>query len=205
MKRLFCLILIALCIPLVSHAQKRVVDNTTRETVRFVESVPEPEPKPEKLKKPKKPLNIKYQGEVNVGYTVSPFVIELYHSSEYYKTDRILLNTVHGARFSKYLFVGVGTGLEYATNIGEFIIPFFVNIKGYCPIKKDVCSLYFSVSPGYQLGLDSVFYGFGWRSSFGVEYRRFTFDVGFAYSDCWDYYDSNTGSFAMYLGVGFKF
>lgn len=203
MKRLICIAIAAFCFPLASQAQWVIVDNTKREVV--YEEVVHPEPKPEKVKKH---LKIKYQGEVNVGYAYESIYNDDYYGDSY-RMSNIYFNTVHGILISKYFYTGLGVGLHYAYNGEELMIPLFVNFKGILPVK-DICSLYLSISPGYQFGTYRVD-GFHWKSGLGVNYKRYNFDVGFYYHDMKNsnhyYYDSynNVGSFGLYIGAGIKF
>lgn len=51
-----------------------------------------------------KAQGISYQGEISIGYSLA---------AEDGATERIPLHIINGLRINDYLFVGIGTGVEY--------------------------------------------------------------------------------------------
>ncbi len=154
------LLLVCVCLMASTSAFAQIIQSESRTTQTFYE-------KPKVLGYPR------YQGEVNIGYQTPAASV---------------LETIHGARFNKYLFVGVGIGAHYIgsvdlkkdiyeINVGEEgRIPLFVNAKGYLPID-DKISPYLNLSMGCDIGVD---YGSGFYCDFGlgVKYNKFTFALG---------------------------
>lgn len=101
-----------------------------------------------------------YQGEISVGYGLG-----VSEASEILSTNRIALETVHGVRINRYIFMGVGVGFNYFYSkihyiIGEpdilgCILPTFVNAKGYGHIS-DKFSVYMSLDLGAAFGVGGI-------------------------------------------------
>ncbi len=121
--------------------------------------------------------NIRYQGEFNLGY----------------ETARgFLMETIHGARFNKYLFAGIGLGYHYMDEIEKTIedeggeerdwierdfgrVPVFVNLKGYLPIS-DGFMPFLNLSLGG--GIDTKDDNNGFYSDLGVGFKSRLFNFG---------------------------
>lgn len=113
----------------------------------------------------------RYQGEFAFAYGVG-----VGEASNYLNTNRIQLETLHGARINPYLFAGAGIGFSYfygLFNNGNIyddydddfdydeildtddtggVMPIFANLKGYYPCTKKV-SLYLSLDLGVAVGV----------------------------------------------------
>lgn len=98
---------------------------------------------------------IKYQGEVQVGYGFGVGDISI---------DRVNAHMINGARFNQYLSAGLGVGLDYYHGNGEsyFSLPIYVNVKGYLPLS-DKISLFASLDCGYSVSLSGEEQG-GWKA-----------------------------------------
>lgn len=107
---------------------------------------------------------IRYQGEVSVGFATNGSmsgyradnVKGIYNFSTYF------FETVHGVRFGKYFYMGLGAniGMTQKTSYRGLIAGPLLDLKGYLPLKKDL-SLYVSVDAGYSfidLYKDSDYY-----------------------------------------------
>ncbi len=125
-----------------------------------------------------KKRNIRYQGDFNLGY----------------ETARgFLMETIHGARFNKYLFAGIGLGYHYMDDIEKTIedergeervwigknferIPLFVNLKGYLPISDSFMPyLNLSLGGGFDTKGDE---NHGFYSDLGVGFKSRLFNFG---------------------------
>lgn len=123
----------------------------------------------------------KYRGEVNIGFVAAGSKTSINSISSYKDSDgsnvseqmalpskyhssfsRPLIETIHGAQFDKYLFVGAGVGFQYyygklrdfedyatqadiingrdqaSTHWNASMLPLFVNIKFMFPIKEEI-------------------------------------------------------------------
>ena len=140
----------------------------------------------------------KYKGEINVGFAMTgsktTFKSELNEvsvvgsrtesetsydtGSEKTNYSRLFIETIQGAQFDKYLFVGAGLGLQYYTgklhNFQEYanlaslikekdktpvrwnglLLPIFANIRFMCPVKEDLVP-YLNLGIGGTVGLGS--------------------------------------------------
>ena len=204
MKRIIFILLLIFSIPSISYAQRIIVENTKREVVH---EVVQPEPKQEKVKK-----KTKYQGEVTLGTA---------HLASDTLT-MITINTVHGIRFTKRIFAGVGAGIQYAPGCASIVVPFYVNVKAYLPMNK--YDLYVSLSPGYQIGkgFNNIYSGAGFKQPYGdfltykgfhlktgvgINYKFLVADIGYMCHSSWDYADDYKSHIlsTLYLNVGVKF
>lgn len=145
MKKLFMLIACGLlAAPAATFAQKTVVTEINREK-----------------KYETKELKVWYQGELNIGFATGGKLKD--EDGDKYKTDysRPLLETVHGVRITKYGFVGLGIGAQYAfgkmdpdyedsDNWNTLMLPVFLNLKGYYPVSENFAP-YISVSLGSSI------------------------------------------------------
>lgn len=169
-----------------------------------------------------------YEGELNFGYATGGKLD--WDEGGKDKTDysRPFISTIHGVRITRYGFVGMGTGVQYAygkTNPdyegsgrwNTVMIPLFLNFKGYFPVTEEF-SPYVSLSFGRSFCVASSyddhweakgrFYG---EYGIGVNYGRFNFALGlqhqtFAFED--SYGKSSTlkgGIDSFFTKVGMKF
>lgn len=80
------------------------------------------------------------------------------------------LEIVNGIRFSRNLFVGAGLGLSVSLGDEAFLIPLFVDVKGYFPVARKV-----DLMAGIDLGtkLDCFYDTTGWlmRPEFGLHFQ----------------------------------
>lgn len=117
---------------------------------------------------------IKYQGEVDLGYSIGVGTFNI---------NRANLHTIHGAKINKNFSVGLGIGLDLYHNEGDldFMLPIFVNAKGYLPINEKF-SPYASLDLGYGIGVSESFSGVGgfyWSPAIGIKYDKFKFQIGY--------------------------
>lgn len=154
MKKTFILIFAALiAVPVASFAQKTTVTRINRERT---------------YKTSTRTFDVWYQGEVSLGFATGG-KLKWKDGGETEKTDysRVFLSTVHGARITKYAFVGLGAGIQGAygkldpdddgsDNWETAMIPLFLNLKGYYPVSDDFAP-YVSVSLGSSICAGSFF------------------------------------------------
>ncbi len=175
-------------------AQTTIIQSETTTTQTFYV---EPEPK-------KETGYPRYQGELNVGYETP---------------DAALLETIHGVRINKYLFVGAGLALHYVNSVyvenddfymdvsEEKRIPLFFNAKAFLPVGKKT-DTYFNLSLGGDIGVD---YGSGVYCDLGLGLKHRKFNLGLGWmlhginEEVYDYYYEGMESFnynAFYLKIG---
>ncbi len=144
----------------------------------------------------KKRYKVRYQGEVNVGYSNTLGIRMDYDYAEKYVyrnkdegtkwsnslINKVSINTIHGLRFTKWLFMGIGLGVDYSTlyltpnltnldgkdqypipnhldkpcNLWQ--MPFFGNIRLIWPVSDDI-SLYFNANVGGTAHLGKIDFG----------------------------------------------
>ncbi len=106
----------------------------------------------------------RYQGDFAFAYGVGVSV----GSANLF--NRIVIETVHGARINPYFFVGAGLAFNYfytdlvyydyndiyELGSGGSVLPLFVNLKGYYPVAKKA-SIYLSWDLGVALGIGGYF------------------------------------------------
>ncbi len=187
------LLLACACLVASTSAVAQIIDSEVTTTQTFYVEQPKVSPYPY------------YQGEVNLGYQTPAASI---------------LETIHGARFNKYLFVGAGLGLHYVgekelvkgadyLDISEdFRVTFFANAKAYYPIDE-VIAPFLNLSMGYGVGI----YGGGFYCDFGagLKYNRVTMGLGLQHHGINDYPDGgpnyndkiNFKYNSFYLKLGF--
>ncbi len=147
----------------------------------------------------------KYQGEIAVGYGVGVGA-----ASNVINTDRIVLETVHGARINPYVFVGAGLGINYFYGLLDdydlyqgnddtaTILPLFANIKGYYPLSKKT-SLSLSLDLGAAIGIGGIASGTEFYTSIGPEVQVGKLNL------CIRFQHMGTGLNAMLFRIGFIF
>lgn len=120
------------------------------------------------------------------------------------------LEIVNGIRFSRNLFVGSGLGLSVSLGDEAFLIPLFVDVKGYFPVARRV-----DLMAGIDLGTKlDYFYETtgGWlmRPEFGLHFQ-FNRNLGLNVSLFYEYYGYgyilDTREYANLVGLklGFHF
>lgn len=160
MKKFIALAILAMiALPSTTMAKKVTIQNVTREK-RFDIDVHN--------------LSIWYQGEVSLGFATTGKATGNDDGHSYKVNSdfsRPFIETVHGVRLTKYAFVGLGLGLQYAygkcstdsyydnyydeyytddSKWNTLLMPVFVNLKGYYPVNDDFApylTTSFGVSP----------------------------------------------------------
>ena len=206
MKKLFILIAAAaLAAPAASFAQKTTVTRVNREKTYQTSS---------------RSVDIWYEGELNFGYGMGGTIKEDGESADA-KYARPFIETVHGVRITKYAFVGLGLGFQYAYNdewkVG--MMPVFLDLKGYYPVTDNFAP-YVAIDLGFSSGLvgtkdfmdePGLDLKGGFYASYGVgfNYRRLNFGLGWQHQGMKFKYDGETGdgfsvnSFFVKLGLKF--
>ncbi len=160
--------------------------------------------------KNRKNRNIRYQGDLNLGYETA---------------SGVLLETIHGARFNKYLFAGIGIGYHYIERIEKNMeneggheltleregferIPIFVNLKGYLPIS-DGFTPYLNLSLGGGFDANGLSGG-GFYGDLGVGFKSRLFNFGLGWMrhaevhferESWDHQYMPHDSFYLKVGL----
>lgn len=154
------------------------------------------------------PLNIKlskgnwsrhYQGEFSIVYS-------LVNDKPY---NTLGVETVHGARLNKYIFLGAGAGLQYTFSVDQTTIPVFGNAKFFLPVNDNL-EPFISGSAGYAFGLNSGegFYG---NVGLGFKYDGIQIGLGWQFQDAGLLYDEKLQSEVQtkldgfYVRLGFLF
>lgn len=153
-----------------------------------------------------------YQGEAQIGYSIGIGITP---------NNRANIHLLNGIRFNKYLFTGVGTGLDIYSIDSETLlaIPIFFNLKGYMPVSNTT-SMFLSLDLGTAIGTDEIkevnFFSMtpGIGASFNVaEAKAITINLGYCYQALGYYYTGDGGSAyrgrdntgAITFKVGFSF
>lgn len=190
MKKIMLLLAAALAVaPAASFAQKMTVTNINREKTYQTST---------------HNVDIWYEGELNLGFATGGKL--KWDDGEKDKTNysRPFISTIHGARITKYGFVGVGVGVQYAfgkmdpdydesDKWNTLMIPVFLNLKGYYPVTEDFAP-YISISLGGSICATSSYddswmdYGDSWERKLkggfyaeyglGFNYKRLNFGFG---------------------------
>ena len=126
----------------------------------------------------------KYQGEVNLGYSIGVGVPGL---------NKVNLNTVQGVKVGNYVSAGLGLGLDWWRGIykeywetqgrfdlGELTLPIYLNVKGYLPISEKVTP-YISCDLGCAAGITKGVKGLGlyFSPAAGFKFNSFKAELGF--------------------------
>ena len=183
MKKL-CLLAMAVVFAVSAHAQ--LITSTTTVSER-------------KIQREKTNVNVWYQGEVNFGYGLAGSISYNGESADA-EFSRVFIETIHGARITKYAFVGLGTGVQYALDYEEAIIPVFLDLKGYYPVSDDFAP-YVAFDLGYGIGTSDFDGGFYGSFGAGLNYRKLNFGLGYQMQGIGE--GAKLGSF--FLKVGLKF
>lgn len=132
----------------------------------------------------------RYQGEFWLGYG---FRTNGGGSQDY-------IGTVHGVRFSKHFFAGVGAEYQHAISRDETFFPLFANLKGYLPVKESFMP-YLSVNAGYAFGLDNI-EGLNVSAGLGFQSRAIHVTIGWQYQG-YDKERNFQGSLFVKTGICF--
>lgn len=147
----------------------------------------------------------RYQGEVNLGYALGLGENGL---------DRVVFETIHGSRISKYAFVGLGFGFNAYKDILTGVnfdrrgnitstetswgmtVPVFLDMKGYYPVTKDFAP-YIDLGLGCSIGvLEIEGSGFLANVGFGINYKKLNIGMNFQS-------ENKAKGFAFKLGLVF--
>ena len=194
MKRFIILAAALLCAVTANAQQLKTAQGITIETYE-----PKPEPK---SKKNLAPTERGFEQSVEVGgfYTDWFFIGAKY---------------IAGYRFNKTLFVGGGTGFEFAVWDGIATIPVFANAKAY--IGNWRLTPFIGLSIGGRIDLTNDYLGYTIKPfgiycdpHIGVEYRikRYALNLklGWSLVNTIDYFDGETGTESgPSLNIGVKF
>lgn len=140
-----------------------------------------------------KTISAKYQGEVAFAYVVADKPM-----------DRIVVETVHGARITPYFFAGAGAAFNYMHSVKDqiedkhaIVIPVFANLKGYYPFSHK-SAVYLSLDMGAAIGV-SAFRGTNLYVSAGpgVKFGHGDFSIRFQ--------SFGTGSGGVQFRIGANF
>lgn len=114
-----------------------------------------------------------YQGEISVAFGVG-----VGEASQLINTNRIVLETVHGARINPYLFVGAGLGYTYYYGLlanydlsegiddSSGMLPVFADFKGYYPVSNKF-ALYMAFDLGAAMGVSGLAEGTEFYTALG--------------------------------------
>lgn len=178
-------------------------------------------------------IRLKHQVEINVGYIAGGKL----NTKNFGKIDtnlaRPYVDVVYGARFNKFLFAGLGCGVQYAygecdlvhlssapspDRWGAVAIPLYANVKGYFPVSRLVAP-YIGLGIGHNFVATSNFSKEGYgkikgglfcKFGAGVTIGNFNLSLGLA-SQSLKWINPNgdlnfsAGNNAGYIEVGVKF
>lgn len=149
---------------------------------------------------------VKYQGEVNLGYSLGVGTISL---------SRVNIHTIQSAKIGSYFSAGVGVGLDYYHDIdkymgdewdkGELVLPIYLDLAGYIPASDNV-SLLASFDIGVGIGLTegvSDNSGLYLAPAVGVKINKFKAQLGYTMQKWGDLFDNTSGAVQIKVGVVF--
>ncbi len=103
-----------------------------------------------------------------------------------YPIDFIKLNGIYAYKLNPYVSLGVGSGLRYALDVDDALIPFFADFRAALPYRN--FPLYFSFDAGYSLDVTSDFRSEGFylliNPTLGVNFKlsdRSALNMGIGY------------------------
>lgn len=199
-----------IALPSATMAQKTTIQRVTREKTYTTQT---------------HKVSVWYEGDFSVGFAAGgKATISEDGYSETLKTNlsRPYIETVHGVHITKYAFVGLGVGVQYAygkinteyddsNNWNTLLMPVFLNLKGFYPASDDFAP-YITTSLGASpvLMADDTFDsalkgGFFCKVGAGISYRKFLFDFGLMHQNMTLDKDEKIGNNSFYVNVGFKF
>lgn len=88
----------------------------------------------------------KFQGMAEIGYSIG---------TGEYKIDYLKFNAIAGYKINPYFSIGIGSGLRYAMDINDALIPFFIDFRANLTEKK--IPVYLAFDAGYALDITSDF------------------------------------------------
>lgn len=184
MKNIIILAIAAiLAVPFSASAQKTTVTRVNREnTYRKVKQEYRVDPAAPVVKQPRE-KSVWYQGEIDLGFAVGG------------EMTGPIVETVHGIRITKYVFVGAGVGLHYPFEYGDPLVPIFGDVKFYYPVNEKIAP-FLNADVGCEVCEGGLFLSAG----LGLKYKRCQFSAGVRSNDT--YYGSYCYGF---LKVGFTF
>lgn len=87
---------------------------------------------------------VSYRGEVNLGYSIGVGDVGL---------GRVNIHTIQGVQVGRFVSAGLGTGIDiYHYDGASFLIPIYLNVKGYLPVSRMVTP-YLSLDIGGGIGV----------------------------------------------------
>lgn len=180
----------------------------------------------------KRQITVKPQFEVNAGFITGGKLETKNFGKIKTNLSRPTLEVVGGVRLGKFVFAGVGTGVQYAygecslieffadapDSWGMVTIPIYANVRGYVPTRV-ILKPYVSVCIGGQVVATSNFsqegYGKingGIMMKFGAGFNisKFNFAMGMAaqnieWIDDWGDTNFKSGNHAFYIEAGVTF
>lgn len=94
--------------------------------------------------------------------------------------ERFEFSPSFGYRLNPQLFIGVGAGLNYYTEIDEMFLPVFAHFRGYMPVRSKIHP-FVDVKPGYGFDLNGdCNSGFYVSMTTGVEIGHLSVGIGYA-------------------------
>lgn len=150
-------------------------------------------------------LNPKYQGSVDVGYSLGV---------GFWKFDRVEFSTSHGCLINPYIYVGAGVGVHYFYNVFDssaVSVPIFADFRGN--FLQGELKPFVNFRIGYSVADTDGLY---LSPSVGVSFKRFDISVGYSYQSTpivwgeWDetsaiYYKDSVNLGAITFKVGVRF
>lgn len=133
-------------------------------------------------------LETKFQHIAEMGYSFGV---------KNFNIDYLLINAIYAYKIYPCFSVGVGTGLRYALDVSDALIPFFVDFR-VNPNKKNN-PLYMALDIGYSMDITHAFKSQGFyflvNPVAGVRFeltKNSSFNIGIGY-DIQKYYMQHTG------------
>lgn len=127
----------------------------------------------------KKQSKIKYQAEINAVYALN------LDKGQGYNTDYFAVETIHGIKIAKYVFVGAGVGLNWFYGGKEISLPVFLATRFYYPLKSQFTP-YILADVGYGIPIDNTGEEFSFSVGIGCKYSLFNLGIG------WKHYIDDT-------------
>ena len=106
---------------------------------------------------------IKYQAEISLGLSVESLLHNNQNNQSTNSPSRVVFHHISSARVSDYFSIGLGIGVDidnkYVFDGVEYLMPIYMNAKGYLPMNANY--LFLEFSGGHSFGMSKGSKGMG--------------------------------------------
>ena len=142
---------------------------------------------------------VSYRGEVNLGYSIGVGDVGL---------GRVNIHTIQGVQVGRFVSAGLGAGIDiYHYDGASFLIPIYLNVKGYLPVSR-IVTPYLSLDIGGGIGVGPQMAGLDGvicAPAVGVQVSLAHIQVGYALQQFSNLSGFSLNCHAVQLKVGVHF